>query len=100
MSLNYLDYLVTDDQVVIPFSHIESIHLTDDRVTEDATIAKLRDDCQLFIRSLSGKDYVVSMSKLQTAILNLPQEKTAEVYARMKVQIVERWLRIICKGFT
>jgi len=66
MSLYGDHSIYTDEGEIIPFKFIESMRFHG--TTEDATVDKLKGDVSVSIRTISGKEYTISMIALHNTI--------------------------------
>lgn len=74
----------------IALRYVETL-LSPNADSEDATVLRLKDDIELFVVTVSGNKYTVSMAQ-QIKIFN-PQVDNIE----MLNSIIDKWLRIMSK---
>lgn len=84
-------FVVADDGEVIALCHVESLNLV--RSSQQELFDKLKDDCLINIRTVSGKAYIISM---QSQIKSIGEQyNLGNDPLELRDDIFGQWLQII-----
>ncbi len=81
----------SNDQEIVAMKFIESMTVLD-ITSEDETIERLKDDRHLFCRTVSGKEYLISM---QAQMKNFVTYKLPSDPIKLRQCIFEKWYHMV-----